>query len=107
MPLHRALLLPLLAAAPLLPQGAPVQTRAPDVAAELSRFAPGPPSWSAGIVNAFSALSLSGARERRNGWLSQPEHWLLGDAVDRAGNLISHDWLARRELRADVYGANE
>jgi hypothetical protein len=108
MALRTALLLPLLAAAPVLPQGTPVEIRPPDVAAELAAFAPEPPRWNADVVNAlYGGTGPVGAKERRDGWLSEPENWRLVDSVVRAYNLTTHGWLERRGIRADSYGFNE
>jgi hypothetical protein len=109
MPLRKAFLAAALAAAPVLPPGPSVETRAPDIARELAAFVDraAPPAYGAEVVNAYYGEALLGSHERREGWLSDPANWRLLDAVDRAHNLSTHDWLARRGIRADFYGYNE
>jgi hypothetical protein len=105
--LSGALLASALAAAPLLPAGAPVVFRAPDVAAELREFEPSPPAWSADVVNALYGEGTVAVVERQSGWLSNPARWELVDYVDRAYNYQTHGWLARRGIAAEHYGYNE
>jgi len=109
MPLRAALLATALVAAPVLPEGPPVETRAADVGSELREFSrrAAPPDWSGEIVNGLLGEGLIGQRERREGWLQDPEHWRLLDVADRAHNLTTHGWLAQRGIRADFYGFNE
>ncbi len=109
MPLRSALLAAALSAAPLLPDGPPVETVTPEVVFELKAFADtaAPPAGSAEVVNALYGEGLLGHRERRDGWLADPANWRLLDVVDRAHNLSTQGWLARREIRADFYGHNE
>ncbi|HXZ84678.1 MAG TPA: beta-galactosidase trimerization domain-containing protein, partial [Myxococcota bacterium] len=107
MPLRSALLATALSAASVLPAGTPVETRAPDVAAELREFAPSPPGWSADVVDAVLGHGSIAQEERRSGWLAQPENWELVDYVDRAYNYTTHGWLAHRGIAAEHYGYNE
>ncbi len=106
MPLRAALAAGALAAV-VLPQGAPVEPRVPDPAAELRDFAATPPAWSADVVNAIMGEGTGAQAERRTGFLSQPERWELVDYVDRAFNYTTHGWLARRGIAAEHYGFNE
>ena len=107
MPLSSALLATALSVASVLPEGAPVQTRPPDVAAELRAFAPSPPGWSDDVVVAVLGGGTIAQEERRNGWLAPPENWQLVDYADRAYNYTTHGWLAHRGIYAEHYGYNE
>ena len=107
MPLRSALLAGALAAVTALPEGPPVETREPDVAAELRAFAPSPPEWSADVVNALLGYSPRPQRDRQEGWLARPENWLQVDYMDRAGSFTTHRWLARRGIAEEHYGHNE
>ena len=90
MPLRTALVASALAVATALPEGAPVETREPDVAAELRAFSATPPDWSADVVNVLLGEGAIAQRERQTGWLSAPENWELVDFVDRAYNYTTH-----------------
>jgi len=107
MPLRSALLATALSAAAVLPEGAPVETRVPDVAAELREFAPSPPAWSDDVVDAVLGGGTIAQEERRSGWLAPAENWELVDYVDRAYNYTTHGWLAHRGIYAEHYGYNE
>jgi len=107
MPLRTALVASALAVATALPEGAPVETREPDVAAELRAFSATPPDWSADVVNVLLGEGAIAQRERQTGWLSAPENWELVDFVDRAYNYTTHGWLARRGIASEHYGFNE
>ncbi|MFI5315071.1 MAG: beta-galactosidase trimerization domain-containing protein [Myxococcota bacterium] len=107
MPLRTALAASALAVATALPEGAPVETREPDVAAELRAFSASPPAWSADVVNAVLGEGPIAQRERQAGWLSEPENWELVDFVERASNYSTHGWLARRGIASEHYGYNE
>ena len=107
MPLRAALAASALAAAATLPQGAPVEPRVTDAAAELRGFVPAPPAWSGEVVNAVLGEGSPGQVERRSGFLAAPERWALVDYVDRAYNYATHGWLARRGTAAEHYGFNE
>ncbi|HTO52592.1 MAG TPA: hypothetical protein VMR50_04325 [Myxococcota bacterium] len=95
-----------LAQAPSLPEGAPVEGRPPDLAAEL-RVAASPPAWSADVVNAVMGEGVTAQTERQSGWLAPAERWLAVDYVDRAFNYASHGWLAHRGIAFEHYGFNE
>jgi hypothetical protein len=107
MPPGSAFLAFALAAAQALPAAAPVETRVPDVRAELRAFAPTPPVWSADVVNAVFGEGVLAQRERRSGWLADPAHWEQVDYMDRAASYPTHGWLARRGIRAEQYAYNE
>lgn len=107
MPLRSALLAGALAAVTALPEGPPVETREPDVAAELRAFSASPPAWSADVVNAIVGHGVHAQPERQQGWLATPEHWLQIDSMDRAANFTTHGWLARRGIAEEHYGFAE
>ena len=107
MPLRSALFASALAAASVLPEGAPVETRVPDVAAEVHAFTASPPEWSGDVVNAVLGGGTIAQEERRSGWLAPAENWQLVDYADRAFNYATHGWLAHRGIAYEVYGYNE
>jgi hypothetical protein len=107
MPLRAALAASALAAATVLPEGAPIEPRLPDPGAELVGFVATPPEWSRDVVNAVLGEGTQAQSERRTGFLSAPEHWQQVDYVDRAHNYATHGWLARRGIASEHYGFNE
>jgi hypothetical protein len=107
MPLRSALLAGALAAVTALPEGAPVERREPDVAAELRAFSLAPPAWSADVVNAVLGYGTNAQVARQEGWLATPENWLQVDYMDRASSYTTHGWLARRGIPEEHDGYAE
>ena len=107
MPIRSALLAGALAAVTALPEGAHVERREPDIAAELRAFSLAPPAWSADVVNAVLGQGANAQIARQEGWLATPENWLQIDYMDRASSYTTHGWLEHRGIAEEHYGYAE